>query len=109
MYLSTLGLRVIKKKKKHGTAHLAKPVTRCSTPGGLVFKAHRRLYLSTLDSRVIKKKHAACGTKHGETHCLRVVLTFSSVLVRSKSHLAKASNVKRKSNTAKSCRFVHMC
>jgi len=53
VYHSTLGLRVIKQKKKKcgGVVEHHRRFR-----GGLVFKAHRLLYHSTLGLRVIKKK-----------------------------------------------------
>ena len=72
LYLSTLGLRVKKKKRDARPCPQVRPprparptVINSRTPhdmnlqrfqGGLVFKAHRRLYHSTLGLRVIKKR-----------------------------------------------------
>ena len=80
LYHSTLGLRVIKKKKRRETHHLAwrsaqknealdfetrvRRGTHHSRRRRPVFKAHRWLYHSTLGSRVIKKKRRGTCPTH---------------------------------------------
>ena len=74
LFHSTLGLRVIKKKKKCRPPSIAQQITpdECLPEdqlvsrnverfrGGLVFMAHRLLYHSTLGLRVTKKKTRKC-------------------------------------------------
>jgi len=65
VYHSTLGLRVIKKKRKFPCSHHAcRPGPYPHIRGGLVFKAHRLVYHSTLGSRVIKKKKKKISPSH---------------------------------------------
>ena len=60
-YHSTLGLRVIKKKKNRGMRAARRSLGEASerrgnTFNGVVCKAHRLLYHSTLGLRVVKKQ-----------------------------------------------------
>jgi len=74
LYHSTLGLRVIKKKKKKqllpgSQGHnltltvVYLPYSLDSGRGGLVFKAHRPVFHSTIGLRVIKTKQKKEGVK----------------------------------------------
>ena len=64
VYHSTLGLRVIQKKKKNPEGHGVVPADTLTDQWShvgttwRVFKAHRLLYHSTLGLRLIKKKKA---------------------------------------------------
>ena len=81
LHHSTLGLRVIKKKRRRGWENLSVLLLEEAVDerlqllyrnvqrfrGGLVFKAHRLVYHSTLGSRVIKKKGPERASPEGSS------------------------------------------
>ena len=62
--------------------------------GGLVFKAHKRVYHSTLGSGVIKKKKKLCTLAHIVSHGVhtRSQRSTDSVVVEESRHLLRVAS-----------------